>query len=65
MTSRRDVLKMGVALSAVSLVGGFDGKPAGGGFFSTGVADLDRSLGGGMLLGCAWPKPTVLWMRTP
>lgn len=51
VTSRRDVLKMGVALSAVSLIGGFDGKPAGGRFFSTGVADLDRSLGGGMLPG--------------
>jgi hypothetical protein len=46
-TSRRDALKMGVALSAVPLIGGFDAKPAGPGgqkFFSTGVADLDGKL---------------------
>jgi len=46
--SRRNVLKMGVALSAVPLVGGFDALPAGKKLFSTGLPDLDRSLGGGM-----------------
>ena len=51
ITSRRNVLKLGVALSAVPLVGGFDAAPAGRKFFSTGLADLDRSLGGGMLPG--------------
>jgi len=48
---RRDALKMGVALSAVPLIGGFDAKPAGSAgekFFSTGVAELDAALGGGM-----------------
>jgi hypothetical protein len=50
-TTRRDALKMGVALSAVPLVGGFEAKAAasaGTKFFSTGVADLDATLGGGM-----------------
>jgi hypothetical protein len=42
---------MGVALSAVSLVGGFDASPEGKSLFSTGVADLDRALGGGMAPG--------------
>jgi hypothetical protein len=51
MISRRNVLKMGVALSAVPLVGGFDDKSIGKKFFSTGLADLDGSLGGGMLPG--------------
>jgi hypothetical protein len=51
ITSRRSVLKMGVALSAVPLVGGFDGKPAERKLFSTGHADLDRALGGGMAPG--------------
>lgn len=42
---------MGVALSAVPLVGGIDASPEGKKFFSTGLADLDKSLGGGMLPG--------------
>ena len=49
--SRRDALKMGFAMSAVPLIGSFEGKPAlqpGRKFFSTGVPDLDASLGGGM-----------------
>jgi hypothetical protein len=47
-TSRRSVLKLGVALSAVPLVGGFDARPEGKRFFSSGLADLDRALGGGI-----------------
>jgi hypothetical protein len=50
-TSRRNLLKMGVALAAVPLVGGHDAKPADKKFFSTGLPDLDCSLGGGMLPG--------------
>jgi hypothetical protein len=49
--SRRNVLKMGVALSAVPLVGGFDGKTAHGRLFLTGLPDIDRALGGGMVPG--------------
>jgi hypothetical protein len=54
-SSRRNVLKMGVALSAIPLVGGFDAPSnspgSGKQFFTTGVAALDRELGGGILPG--------------
>ena len=50
-TSRRDLLKMGVALSAVPLVGGFAEKPTVRTFFSTGLIGLDAELGGGMAKG--------------
>jgi hypothetical protein len=50
-TSRRNVLKMGVALAAVPIIGEADGKPVDRRFFSTGLTDLDRSLGGGMRRG--------------
>jgi hypothetical protein len=48
MTSRRSVLKMGVALSAVPLIGGLNSAPQGKKLFSTGIPDLDRDLGGGI-----------------
>jgi hypothetical protein len=48
MTTRRTVLKMGVALAAVPLVGGMDAGPSGPKLFSTGQADLDGALGGGI-----------------
>jgi hypothetical protein len=50
-TSRRSVLKMGVALSAVPLIGGFDVSSLDRKVFPTGHADLDASLGGGLAHG--------------
>jgi hypothetical protein len=49
--SRRNVLKMGVAMSAVPLVGPVHASPTGERVFLTGSPDLDRALGGGIRLG--------------
>jgi hypothetical protein len=42
---------MGIALSAIPLVGGFDAATSDKTFFTTGVPELDRAMGGGILPG--------------
>ena len=51
MTSRRNLLKMGVALSAVPLIGVLGEKLLRAGHFSTGLSDMDHAIGGGVAPG--------------